>query len=196
MAAFVDALDLRTAVVELVKNATIVDVFGRLLIMAEMRINREARHRKMIASATLTFTDGEATLPTDFIEPLHLYGESNAELVQAPLTMVKDPWSQWRYYAIDGSNVLVYGFNGTKTFEYWSKIPTLTSSLTDTNWVLTDYPDVYLYTTATEAAGYLQNAEMASAYDNAAMRALDAMKLETDRARWSRAVVVPRGVNP
>jgi hypothetical protein len=197
MAVFADALDLRTAVAELMKDATWTDIFPRMVIMAELRINRTARHRNMITSATVTFADGVAPLPADFIEPLHLYTSTgDSEMLQAPLSTVKASGTQYRYYAIDGDNLVVYGLDGDRTLEYWATIPTISAALTDTSWVLTQYPDVYLYTVATEAANYLQNADKAAAMDAAAERALAAMKAESDRARFARAVVVPKGVNP
>ena len=197
MAAFADALDLRTAVAEMMKDASWVDVFGRMLIMAELRINRTARHRNMMATATVTFAGGEAPLPADFIEPRALYTSTgDSEMLQAPVAFVRQSGTQYRYYAIDGSNLVVYGLDGDRTLDYWATVPTLTGSLADTSWVLTQYPDVYLYTVATEVANYLQDADKAAAMDAAAERALAQMNTESDRARFSRAVVMPRGVNP
>jgi hypothetical protein len=196
MAAFADVLDLRTAVVDLLKSAAFVDVFNRLLIMAELRINRTARHRGMIASTTVTFTAGAAPLPADFIEPLHLYTTTGGEMMQAPLSTVAMSGSQYRFYAIDGSDLRVYGLSGDRTFDYWATVPTLTGALTDTSWVLTQYPDVYLYTVATEAANYLQDADKAAAMDAAAERALETMNTDSKRAQYARAVVVPKGINP
>lgn len=196
MAVFDDALDLRTAVVELVKDPSIVDVWTRTLSMAEVRINRIARHRRQITATTLAFVDGEADLPADFLEVLHLYGTGNAEMFEVPLSITKDTGSMWRYFSIDGEKAYIYGFSGDRTMEYFATIPTITTSLASTSWVLTGYPDVYLYTTAAEAAAHLQDTERAAAFAQLADRALTDMHRESNRARFGRGVVIPRGANP
>lgn len=196
MAVLADNLDLRTNVVELVKNPSIIDVWGRILGMTEVRINRVARHRNQITSATVTFVDGEAPLPADFLEVLHLYDQSNCEMFAGPLSLVKGTGSMYRYYAIDGSSIWNYGYSGDRTLEYYASVPTISAALTDTNWLLASYPDVYLYIAAGEAAAHLQDTERASVFAGLADTALSDMHRDSNRARFSRGVVIPRGVNP
>jgi hypothetical protein len=47
---------------------------------------------------------------------------------------------------------------------YYQKIPTLIGSDLNTNWLLTEYPNAYLFGLMVEAAGHGRNAEMAQLY--------------------------------
>lgn len=49
-------------------------------------------------------------------------------------------------------------------FHYYRKVPTLVGDNANTNWLLTAYPNVYLFGLMTEAAGHGRNAEMAQLY--------------------------------
>lgn len=49
-------------------------------------------------------------------------------------------------------------------FHYYQKIPTLVGSNTNTNWLLTEWPNVYLFGLMVEAAADQRNAEMAQLY--------------------------------
>lgn len=197
MAVFADQLDLRTAVVEAVSSAAIVDVWPRLLQFAENEINRKSRNRQQITAVDLTFTSGVATLPTDFLEMINLYYDGyGTEMVQAPLSTVKQTYSNYGFYAIDGSSVLINGFTGDKAIEYYAKVPTISASLTDTNWLLAAYPDVYMATCAFEAAKHIKSAELAGIYERMADRAFTDMKIDSDRARYSQASVRVAGCTP
>jgi len=47
---------------------------------------------------------------------------------------------------------------------YYQKIPSLIGSDSNSNWLLTEYPNAYLFGLMTEAAGQGRNAEMAQLY--------------------------------
>jgi len=197
MAVFADQLDLRTAVVEAVGSTKIVDVWPRILQFAEHEINRRSRNRQQITSDDLTFTAGVATLPADFLEMINLYYDGNGtEMVQAPLSTVKRAYSNYSFYAIDGSSVVINGFTGDKAIEYYAKVPTISASLTDTNWLLAAYPDVYMAVCAFEAAKYVKNAELGAIYERMSAQAFDSMKIDSDRARYSQAAVRVAGCTP
>lgn len=196
MAVYADSLDLRTAVVEAVGTPSFVDVWPRIVQMAELMINRQMRHRRQITSTDLTFTNGVATIPSDFLEVIHLYGQSNREMFEAPLSTVKQSGSMYGYFAIDEDSIHIYGFSGTRTMEYYTTIPTISAALTDTSWVLANFPDVYFAATSLEAAKQLKNTELAAISERMLMAAFESMKIDSDRARFGRAVVRVHGVTP
>jgi hypothetical protein len=49
-------------------------------------------------------------------------------------------------------------------FHYYQKIPTLVGANTNSNWLLTEYPNAYLFGLMVEAASDGRNAEMAQLY--------------------------------
>jgi hypothetical protein len=192
--AFADYLDLQTAVVEQVANPAIADVMPRLVQLAEARLNRDLRTREMMAQATLTIASGTAALPADFIDAIGLFDAQGREYVQQPVHALKEVHDMG-FYAISGASLLCRA-DGDKVLDYYAKIPTLTASMTATNWLLARYPGLYLYAVSTEAAKYLRNVDEAQA-----MRALYDMELSEAKAgdaasRYSRARVTIQGVTP
>jgi len=53
---------------------------------------------------------------------------------------------------------------------YFAKIPALSAD-TDTNWLLTDYPDIYLYTSLMHSAPYLKDDERIGVWSQLAAKA-------------------------
>jgi hypothetical protein len=177
MPAFQDVLDLRTAVVEAVKSPSIADVFPRLLSLAETQINRTARHRKQIVKATLSFVNGEVLMPTGFLD-----------FVEAPKDI------DYRTDA-DGTKLIILGFTGDREVAYYARIPALVG-LSGTNWALDEYPDVYLYGVAEQAAKHLRETEAVAAFAPMFRSALMAMNHESNRTRYSGQLVRVQGCTP
>lgn len=196
MAVFADYLDLRVAVAEQVGNRNISDVMPRIVQMAESSLNQKLRHRKQITSDTLTFASGVATLPTDFLEMINVFGAYGVAMAAGSIADVNRCGSEYSRYAIDGTSVLIYGLSGDRDITYFAKIPTITTSVSSTNWLLADYPSVYLYAAAVEAAKFLRDAELAQATQALLAQALSDMKVDDERARWSNATVRVQAVTP
>lgn len=196
MAVFNDYLDLRFAVAEHVGNRAISDVMPRFVQQAESWLNRKLRTRDQITDVVLTFTDGIAPLPADFLEMIHLYGLCSKEMHAGTLAQARRTGSRYSTYAIDGTNVLIHGFSGDRDAQYFAKLPTLTTSASTSNWLLEQFPDVYLYAVGLEAAKFLKDVDLAAATDGLLRGALSSVKIDDDRARWSNAVVRVGGFNP
>jgi hypothetical protein len=189
--AFADFIDLRTAVIEHVKDPGIADVFPRLLAIAESRLNRTLRMRAQITSATVTFVDGRAPIPTNLAEVIGLYDATGAEYVQQA---AQD--RSGRYYSIQGDELVTLAFAGDLTLDFYAMIPPLGTSITATNWLLSKYPEVYLYAVGFEAAKQTQNADLASATKALLDGAIAEAKADDMTARYSRARVRVYGVTP
>lgn len=196
MAVFADYLDLRLAVSEHVGNRNISDVMKRLTQQAESNLNRQLRMRQQITGATLTFTSGAATLPTDFLEMISVYGIADEPMRSGSISGTKAYGANYHRYAINGTQILIEGLTGDRDILYFATIPTITSSPAGTNWLLERYPDVYLYTTALEAAKFLRDAELVTATQTLLNQSMLSMKIDDDRARWSNATIRVPGVTP
>lgn len=196
MTAFADYLDLRLAVSEHVGNRAISDAFPRLVRMAENTLNKKLRTRKQMATATLVFSGGVAPLPADCLEIISLFGPNGEPMRATSLADVQFPRSSWQQYAIDGTNVRVYGLTGNRTLRYFAAIPTLTTGPTATNWLLADHPQVYLYAVGFEAAKFLRDPELAAMTDQLFAGALNDLKIDDDRSRWANGVVRMQAATP
>jgi hypothetical protein len=196
MTAFADYLDLRLAVSEHVGNRAIADVFPRLVKLAETTLNKKLRTRKQMTTATLSFTGGVAALPAGCLEIISLFGPNGEPMRATSLADVQFPRSSYTQYAIDGTNVVIYGLTGDRELRYFAALPTLTTSPTTSNWLLADHPHVYLYAVGFEAAKFLRDPELAAMTDQLFSNALDEIKIDDDRARWANGVVRMQAATP
>jgi hypothetical protein len=194
MTAFADHLDLRTAVLEMVGRTDIVDVFPRLLKLAEAYLNRQLRLRDQIASANLTVATRIAPLPADFLEVIALYDSTQVELIAQPLHALEDVCPARTFYAIDGANIRAT--DGEVKLDYYARIPTIADAITDSNWLLQKYPSVYLYAVGLEAVKYIRDIEAIPGMKRMVEDELGEAFADDERARYSGARVRVGGVTP
>lgn len=192
--AFTDFLDLQTAVVELVQRPDIADVFPRLVKLAEVQFNRRVRCREQITTATLTVTSGSATMPTDFQEVIGVYNGAGYEYIAQPVQELQITQNAG-YYAIL-SDTLVTKNDEVLTLQYYAKVPTISASMTDSNWLLQKAPGLYLYGVGVEAAKYVRDAETAQATMPFLEMEFAGLAAEDAQQRYSRARVRMQGVTP
>lgn len=189
MAAFADYLDLRVAVSELASNRNISDVLDRLTQTAESWLNQKLRMREQITATTATFTSGVAPLPADYLEMSALYDAFSNPMEQTSLANIKRTGSQYFRYAVDNTSIYIFGVTGSRNIEYFAKLPTLTTSVSTSNWLLATYPNVYLYAVTLEAAKFLRDADLTQAMVQLLGQAMADIKIDDDRARWGNATV-------
>jgi hypothetical protein len=191
--AFTDYLDLRTAVLEMAGRTDVTDVFDRFTKLAEARFNRLIRCRDQITDATVSVTSGVGALPSDFREMIGVYDASGFEFVAQPAQANKV--TNYSFYSIEGGNLVAT--DRDYSVQYYAAIPTLTTSLTTTNWLLAKYPEVYLYGVAAEVAKYPPiNAELVPAFEQYRDAAIIDANADDHRQRYSRARVRVAGVTP
>lgn len=196
MAAFADALDLKFAVADHVGNRSISDVWPRLVQMAETQLNQRLRTLWQVKDATLDFSDGAADLPADFLEMLSVYGIVGSQLHSGPRGDQRLPGTSFSTYSIGDGKIYIRGYGGDRDIQYYAKIPTLSSSLSATNWLLERYPETYLYAVALQAAKWLKDVDLAQATDQLYGYAIQAIKIDDERARWGNGVVRVQGITP
>lgn len=196
MAAFNDALDLKTAVGDTVGNRSISDVWARLVQMAETQLNQRLRTNWQVTTDTLTFVDGKVLLPSDFLEMLHAYGPCGYQMRSSMLTDLQRPGTSLTNYSIGGGKMFIRGYSGDKEIQYYAALPTISGSLSATNWLLEQAGDVYLYAVALQAAKYFRDAELAQVTDQLYAAALSALRIQDERIRWSNGVVRVQGMTP
>ena len=194
MTAYADLLDLQTAVIERVKNVSIADVFPQLVRLAESSFNRRLRCREQMTTDTVTITSGTATLPTDLEEIIGVYDSAGTEYINQPVQSLQQSQSKG-YYAISGLNIVAKN-DETLTLQYYAKLPTITDSMTDSNWLLQRHPGLYLYGVAFEAAKHLADAELSAAINPILEMEYQAVAAADDSSRYARSRVRVQGPTP
>lgn len=194
MTAYADLLDLQTAVIERVKNVGLADVFPQLVKLAEASFNRRLRCREQMTTATVTIASGTATLPVDLEEIVGVYDGAGTEYINQPVQALQQVQDRG-YYAISGSSIIAKS-DETLTLQYYAKLPTITDSMADSNWLLQRHPGLYLYGVSFEAAKHLADADMAQAVNQILEMEYAAVEAADASSRYARARVRVAGVTP
>ena len=159
--------DLQGAVADWLARSDLTSRIPDFILMAEGRFNRKLRTREMEASSSVSLTAGAGVLPVDYLE--WISGTWVGARTQ-DLRFVEADSEDWRrrfrpngdpqVFTVLAGSVRVRpvpsGVN-TVTLFYYQKIPPLVSSAT--NWLMTKYPDLYIYTTCAEALMFVKDDE-------------------------------------
>lgn len=135
--------------------------------LAESTLNDVLRTSHMITQATLTVTSGRVTLPTDAIEIAYVQvasteGEPLEQITPQQLVMLRRSRTRAagnpRFFAIVGREALVTPTpaSGSIDVDYYQQIPALADDNTS-NWLLSNAPHVYLYTSLLHATPFLMD---------------------------------------
>ena len=193
--------ELKTSVSTLLNRDDLAAVVPDFVKILEANVNRDVkfRNRKMEATATLSFTGNEAALPSDFIEARAVVFNSSPHIRLEFLTLsaFQDTYTTTNaansvHYTITGDKLLVgpYPSTTTVTLTYYQKLPTLTND-SDTNWLLTGHPDVYLYGSCIASAPYLGEDSRLQTWFGLHDRASGAVAGDDARSRFSGSPIAP-----
>lgn len=175
--------DLKSQVATFLNRANLTAQIPYFVQLAETRIAYGAsegqmesdplRIRAMEQSSYATFNAQKIQLPTGFLQQRRLYisGTPNSEIdyVTPPIFWPKylsSTSGKPTEYTVEGENIVLGptpDASYTGQILYYKKFTALSGD-TDTNWLLTNAPGVYLYSTLAEAHRFARNMEQASAY--------------------------------
>lgn len=161
--------------------------------VVESELNLELRTRQQLTSTTLSATTNTVALPADFLQM------RNLELGTIPTNPLKYVTSeqrdlydrqsssgQPRIYDIVGTNLFLSPAPDqtyTLNIEYYSKIPGLISNTT--NWLITNFPHLYLYGCLQQAAGFITDAARLQVYFQAYEKAKAQLSKADDDAVYN-----------
>ena len=165
--------ELKTAVANWLIRSDLTSRIPEFIALAEADINAKFEHRDIASSSTLTPVVGSRyiTLPTGYRSPQQLWGQwvdSGGTFDLRPLTpetmapsSVNSIPSAW---CVDGDNI-AFDCPNTSATDYtflfrWLGGVALAESA-DTNLILENYPNVYLFGALKEGFAYARDADMA-----------------------------------
>ncbi|THK37259.1 hypothetical protein EHS39_15675 [Ensifer sp. MPMI2T] len=177
----------------------IAQLFPRFLVMAELKLNRVMRVAEMEKTAAVQLTEGEGSLPADFLEARQVLAADGRALRALPLQELSSHETSGGPllgYAIIGSAIKVRPKGGEDIrLTYYAKIPPLTAAAPG-NWLIEKAPDVYLYALVEEIAVWERDAAKAGAAEALKRLAMAALGLADERLRWGNAEIVIGGPTP
>jgi hypothetical protein len=167
------------------------------------RLIKDGPVRQMLGTWSPTISAELTNLPSDFMGVKALYlvtttafeinfvePEKIAEFKIKFPSMTGDP----QFYSIVGAQIQFWpwasGGSYAATVSYWQALPALSVSNT-TNWLLTLYPDAYLYTSLIQSAPYLKDDDRLAVWGTLSSTILSDI-VETDKiARHAPHLGVP-----
>lgn len=185
------------AVGDFLNRADLYSQVPTFIALAEAKISRQLRVRAMMVNATATISAEFQSVPTDFAGPISMKlstGETLDCIAPDAMSAVKAPGGQdhqsgkpVRYCVVGASFQFspVPSVSYTVYLVYYGAVPAL-SSINTTNWLLTQFPDAYLYGALEQAAPYANDRRAgtwAALFESAMAEIVHADFLETFGAR-------------
>lgn len=173
------------------------DKIYRAIGRAEAMFNRQLRCPQMETETDLNVTSEATELPLDFIALRAVYLEGspdNTLLAMSPAGL------RYQYqgrdgtpkaYALENNRLLVAPVgNASVTITYYAKLVPLTDN-NPTNWLLRDYPDLYLHQTLAILFGKTGDRERAADNLSIATALIEQVNNAGRKARWGSAPLSP-----
>ena len=167
------------------------------IALAEARHNRELRVRQMVKRAKASLESGFITLPGDWLEAknvqINIDGRprkleyvtlERADEIRA--SRIYDSAGP-RFFNVTGSQLeVVPTVSDSVEIEltYYARIPALGEDMAD-NWLLREWPDLYLYGSLVHSAPYLRDDERVTVWAGFYDRALEEATLAEERSVFS-----------
>ncbi len=155
---------LQSAIAGWLTRADLTTQIKDFIIIFEAVANRRLKTHFQEITTTLTPSSGTATTPADYLgwRRLTWTGNSPRELEYVHPSYLRSilptlAQGNPRYFSIEGTTITLGPSDNTNlTLDYYQKIPALSDSA-PTNWLLTNYPDAYLWGSLAEAQGFTRN---------------------------------------
>ena len=150
---------LKTQVAAWLHRNDLTDRIPTFIEFATNRLSRTITSPRMEASTTLNIVNGIASLPSDFRAAIAMtLGTVEYKAITAADMRAMNQGGirpTYPVYSIVNNQIKVYPADSSSpTFIYSVRLPNLVAD-GDTNWVLQDYPDVYLMASLAEARKFV-----------------------------------------
>ena len=185
--------DLKASLADFLNRDDLTSVIPDFIALAETQMQREVRHHKMVERAEGEVDTRYSAFPADYLESIrfHVNDDRSSIIELVSLTDMlryrneNSATGKPRYYAISGENFEVYPSPDTTystELMYYRTLPSLSDSNT-TNWLLTNYPDAYLYGSLSQSAPYLKDDERLAVWAGVYSTAVASINNESHRIR-------------
>jgi hypothetical protein len=186
--------ELKTAIANWLNRDDLTSVIPDFIALTEADIQRKVRHWRMEERSTATLDARYTQLPDGFLEAVRFHLDVDERPIEllTPLALQQrrqgnsDAGGKPQFYAIIAGQIEVWPTpDGSYTGElyYYARTATLTDSNTS-NWVLTHFPDAYLYGALVHAAPYLVDDQRIGTWSALYQSAIDGINANNDKAKF------------
>jgi hypothetical protein len=186
---------LKTAIADTLNRQDLTSVIPSFVSLAHAQLNRKIRSHRQITRASLTINTQFEALPADWLETIRITMDANPIRVLTQISM--DDLTRYRtatdnstdapvYFAHNGTDIELFPTPSTSytgEITYFARIPALAAD-GDTNWLLTNHPDAYLYGALVHSAPYLKDDARLAVWAGLMAQAFGEIEDEAQAARF------------
>ena len=186
---------LKTAIADTLNRDDMTSVIPQFVSLAQAQFNRKIRSHRQITRGSLTINTQFEALPADWLETIRITMDANPIRVLTQISM--DDLTRYRtaidnttdapvYFAHNGTDIELFPTPSTSytgEITYYAKVTALSADA-DTNWLLTNNPDIYLYGSLVHTAPYLKDDARIALWAGLLAQGMDEIENETAAARF------------
>ncbi len=148
--------ELKAAVASWLHRSDLTTQIPDFVALCEADIRRDLRVREMEDSTSVALTSTELAIPTGFLEARQV--TLNGIVVDYVLPQQFTPIAEdtTYTYTVKGTNLVFQTSSGDVKVDFYKSFTALSAS-GDTNWLLTNHPDAYLFGALAWACTYTQD---------------------------------------
>ena len=188
--------ELKSSIADFLNRDDLTSVIPDFITLAETGMNREVRHWRMEKRANANLDTQYTALPNDFLEPIRMSlttADTNTlEMVNAfqisnlRAQNLNTSGRPVNFAILDGSIEVFPTPDAVYSLEmlYYEKIDTLNSGNTS-NWILSNFPDAYLYGALVHSAPYLAEDARTNTWAALYQKAINDINGESERSKTS-----------
>jgi len=194
-----DFATLKSAVADWLHRADLTNVIPNFIQLAEARISVDLRLSNQQKQVSGTTVSGVITLPTDFRQAEALFvpagGTERGIDIKPPSEVATRLGLPTGAYVLNNTIVLNGSQDMAYRLVYFSGIPSLSDALPQ-NWLILNYPNVYLYACLLEASPYLKDDNRINVWGAGYQNAIAALAAQDDRYRFLKPRQRVQGMAP
>jgi hypothetical protein len=177
--------ELKTEVAAWLHRSDTTSRISTFIQFATARLSRTIKSPRLETSATLSFVAGIASLPTNFSAAIGMTNGTTQykAVTAADMRSIRQNGinPDANVYTIANNQIQLYPADTVSaTFVYKSKLANFVAD-SDTNWVLQNYPDVYLMASLAEARKYVMDDPRLLTYEQMTIARIDELNRNEQR---------------
>jgi len=193
--------ELKTAIADFLNRDDLTSVIPTFVVLAESQIARDLNHWRQERRVTTSLNERFENLPSDWLRTINMYLADGAPIEYASVAEISrqrvledDISGKPRLYTLNSGQIEFYPAPDEPydlTMVYKARIPAFNED-TDYNWLLREYPDVYLYASLTQSAPYLQEDQRVATWAQLYSAAVANLNKDDADAKYSGGPLVMR----
>jgi hypothetical protein len=202
--------DLKAAVADWLNRGDLTTTIPQFVDLATARIQRDmvrAKHPYAMTRSQASVVQNYSPMPNDFVAMFQLMDQDTTQVIDylSPEQTKQILSAGYTTASVTGARVAIYytiignrlriiptpGATSPTTLDMWyyNRITPLSATVPQ-NWVLTRYPDLYLYGTLVHSAPWLKADDRLAVWEGAYQNILKDIEVEADRAVRSQSKLV------